>query len=240
MAKQEWELAKDRLQQSLKLATALNDVYWIAFATVKLGQISEARGDAETALARYRQGLAIFERLGMPEANRVRQMIARLERSSSTTLPPQGESGGRAQPATPQAPDLDAQLAAALAQLPPEQRAAAEAEIRQALAAFERMSPAEQAALLEAAQAEPNDQAAVRVRDITLACVRRQAPQDVLSSLDDAARQITEKEAPGSPWLEVAELCRALAALLRGESLPPIPNRYAAHFAAVQAEFKPE
>ena len=42
------------------------------------GQVAQARGDREGALARYREGLSIFERLGMPVAAQVRQMIAAL------------------------------------------------------------------------------------------------------------------------------------------------------------------
>jgi hypothetical protein len=54
----------------------LGDIAGVAFATVKLGQIDEIQGDLNSALARYREGLAIFERLGMPrETQQAREFI---------------------------------------------------------------------------------------------------------------------------------------------------------------------
>ncbi|MDX9993587.1 MAG: tetratricopeptide repeat protein, partial [Anaerolineales bacterium] len=355
------EAAEKDLQEAFSLVSQIGEPP--AFELVKLGQIAQARGERETALARYREGLAIFEKLGMPrESEQVRGLIAGLENPSPPAPLPEGEgnaleqairqaraaaaqgnlqqaieyqtkaaglaraagqerdnlvtlsvllynlagyysqadrheeaiqaleevvaldqqtghpdlesdrqaleaarrmaslspeeraqaqrpadnpqspiSNHQSQISNPQSPDFEAQLAAALAEVPPEQRAAAEAELRKALAAFERMSPAQQAALLESAQSGQYEQAAVQARDAALAYVRRQAPKkDVLAFLDNAARQAAEGEAPGSPWLDVAGLCRSLAGLLRAESLPPVPTRYAAHFSAVQSEFKPE
>jgi hypothetical protein len=64
----------------LTLNQQLNQPLGVAFTTIYLGQIAQARGDKESALARYREGLAIFEKLGMPrESQQVRQMIASLE-----------------------------------------------------------------------------------------------------------------------------------------------------------------
>src|SRR6476619_5194490 len=52
----------------------------MAFNTVKLGQIAAAHGDIQTALANYREGLAIHERLKMPrEAQQIREFIAQAE-----------------------------------------------------------------------------------------------------------------------------------------------------------------
>jgi tetratricopeptide (TPR) repeat protein len=365
IAQGQLEQAETQLIQALNLANELQAIDLIAFNTVKLGQIAQARGERETALARYREGLAIFEQLGMPrESQQVRDMIAGLDLTTSTgsahrpgpsperrgesndplaqaigqaraaaaqgnlqqAIAFQSQAAGlaraagqerenlvtlsvllynlagyysqadrheeavqaleevvaldeqtghpdlesdrqaleaarrmaslspeeRAQARQPapnnqspitnhQSQDFESQLAAALAQVPPEQRAAAEAELRKALEAYQRMSPEEQAALLEAAQSGQYEQVAVQARDAALAYLRRQAPRkDVLGFLDNAARQAAEGEAPGSPWLEVAGLCRALSALLRGESPPPVPARYAAHFSAVQSEYKPE
>ncbi len=43
-------------------------------------------------------------------------------------------------------------------------------------------------------------------------------------------------EKSGSPWLDVAALCDALVALIKEESIPPVPAAYASHFSAVQSE----
>jgi hypothetical protein len=53
-----------------------------------LGQLAQARGDRETALARHREGLVTFERLGMPEAQQVRELIANLESGSQPAFAP--------------------------------------------------------------------------------------------------------------------------------------------------------
>ncbi|MDW8390526.1 MAG: tetratricopeptide repeat protein, partial [Oscillochloridaceae bacterium] len=80
MARQEWDAAEAALTEALALARRLKDQSGIAFTTVKLGQVARARGDGATALTRYREGLAIFERLGMARgAQQVREMIADLE-----------------------------------------------------------------------------------------------------------------------------------------------------------------
>jgi tetratricopeptide (TPR) repeat protein len=80
MAQSKWDEAEQTLQESQQLARKVGVAEHLAFAKVKLGQVAQARGDAETALARYREGLTIFERLGMPrETEQVRGMIAALE-----------------------------------------------------------------------------------------------------------------------------------------------------------------
>ena len=138
---------------------------------------------------------------------------------------------------------FEAQLQAQLAQLPPEKRAEAEAQIRKAYAEFQRMSPEEQARALQVANDQSNraqiDNAANQARDAGLAYVRKQAPKrDVLQMLEGASKQMKDGESAGSPWLEVAALCDALVALIKEESIPPVPAAYASHFSAVQSEMK--
>ncbi|HUW10312.1 MAG TPA: tetratricopeptide repeat protein, partial [Anaerolineae bacterium] len=80
MVRQDWPKAEQCILESMALAGRLGQTDAIAFNTVKLGQIAQARGDAAAALARYREGLVVFERLGMPrETEQVRHMIASLE-----------------------------------------------------------------------------------------------------------------------------------------------------------------
>ena len=351
MRKGEWDQAVKCLDEALILARALQAIDMVAFNTVKLGQVAQARGDIETASARYHEGLAIFERLRMPEARQVQEMLARLEGGPASadagrplraedpqlqavqqaraahqrgeldsaiqhqeqavslarqtgpardalvklsirlfnlagyyaqadrhaeavlaleevvaldertnhpdlesdrqtlqtareiaSLSPEErtrlrQAASAAQNPNPAPSDFEAQLQAALAQVPPQERAAAEAQIRQALEEFQRLSPAQQAALADAALCQRYEQAADQARLAALAYVRRQAPkQDVVNWLEHSAEQAAEGEAPGSPWLEVAALCLALAALIKGEPIPQVPVQYAAHFSAVQTE----
>ena len=77
--RKDWEKANATLQESLALATQSGSLQHSAFATVKLGQVAQACGDIETALSHYREGLEIFKRMDMPEAEQVRQWIASLE-----------------------------------------------------------------------------------------------------------------------------------------------------------------
>ena len=89
MNQSEWDGAEGLLTEALRLANKLKYPSEIAFNTVKLGQVAQGRGDVSTARVRYQEGLAIFQRLGMPEANQVRSMLAALD------------GGGAARPATP-------------------------------------------------------------------------------------------------------------------------------------------
>jgi tetratricopeptide (TPR) repeat protein len=344
MQKNDLANAEIVIGESLQIANELGYQADIAFNTVKLGQIAQMRGDLEAALARYREGLAIFEKLGMPrESQQVRQMIASLqgeappasdplrqalararaaaersdlpaavqaqqeavalarqaggERQALITLsvllynlagyysqlgrhveavqaleevvaldeqtghsdlesdrqtlqaarqmaalsPEQRaeleERARAAQAASPAAAsDLPAEIQAQLAALPPEQRLQAEAQLRAALETFQRMSPAEQAAAMDAARREQIEQAAGQARDAGLAYARRQAPKvEVLKFIRRLGQQAAEGEAPGSPWLEVAALCQALAALIEGGQALPAPAVYAGHLAAVQS-----
>ncbi len=72
-----------------------------------------------------------------------------------------------------------------------------------------------------------------------MAYVRKQAPKkDIINYLTEMSQKAAESEKPGSPWLEVAALCDALVALIKEESIPPVPAAYASHFSAVQSEMK--
>ena len=342
MTKNEHDKAEQALIESLKLRQQIGHVDGVAFSVVKLGQVAQASGDKETALARYREGLAIFERMGMPEAEQVRGMIAQLEGGGVSNDDPLAQVIAQARDAsdvqsaiqyqeqavaiaremgngqvltvqlvnlaqyygkaerhdeavalfeealkvgnesghpqvdvirkmleeakniaslTPEEREqlrqqadeeqespneengFEAQLQAQLAQLPPEKRAEAEAQIRKAYAEFQRMSPEEQARALQVANDQSNraqiDNAANQARDAGLAYVRKQAPKrDVLQMLEGASKQMKDGESAGSPWLEVAALCDALVALIKEESIPPVPAAYASHFSAVQSEMK--
>jgi tetratricopeptide (TPR) repeat protein len=83
LLRRQWLQAEACLREALLLAERLSDQQQIAFCTVKLGQVAQGRGDQATALARYQQGLAIFERLRMPrEIQQVRALIAALDQTT--------------------------------------------------------------------------------------------------------------------------------------------------------------
>jgi hypothetical protein len=78
MALDKWTEAEELVTQSLAIAETLEDRATIAFNIAKLGQVAQGRGDLERARRHYQAGLAMFEQLGMPEAEQVRQMLAGL------------------------------------------------------------------------------------------------------------------------------------------------------------------
>jgi len=230
-AKGNFDEAEKFFGESLKLNQQLAQPEGIAFTTVQLGQVAQARGDRETALARYREGLALFERLGMPrETAQVRELIARLERTTADQQPlTEGE--------------MDAELRAQLDALSPEQRA----QLEEALRAFARMSPEEQAAAVAQMERAQIQFLADQVRDAAMAVRRGEVPrEEVLPQLEQLAARIEREQPPDSPWGELAAFIRAVIVLLRGraprilvpgqreEPLPPVPAAYAGYLAAIQ------
>jgi tetratricopeptide (TPR) repeat protein len=347
MARDEWEEAEQALLEAQRLAQKVGSVEHVAFATVKLGQVAQARGDTATALVRYREGLSIFQRLGMPETEQVRQMIASLEGGAPPTpldplrqLVARARAAGQAGDATAAVaaqeqavalarqageerealvalsvllynlagycqqagrfdeavaaleevvaldertghPDLQtdrealdrarhlarlspqerarwesavpdsaasaedpmqaflAALNQQLAQAPPEERAQLEAAARQFARQWEQLSPEDRAQQLAAMQAGAQRQQieslADQARDGAIAALRGEVEREpLLARIEQVAAQAAEGEEPGSPWDELASYLRAVVALLRGESPPPVPVGYAAQFAAVQ------
>jgi len=331
----EYDQAEQLIEQSITLRKQLGHLEGVAFDTVKLGQVAQARGDAATALARYREGLVIFERLGMPQAEQVRQMIAALEGGGQPApqdplrrLIAQASAAGQAGDAagavaaqeeavalarqagegqeslvtlsvllynlasyyrdagryddavtaleevvaldertghpdlasdretlerarhlarlSPQEraqavgqdgilPDFDEQLA----QLPPQERAQVEARLRQFAQEWEQMSPEQRAEHLAAGQAGAQRQQiesmAGQARDGAIAVLRGETEREpLIERIEQVAAQAAEGEEPGSPWDELAAYLRAVVALLRGQSIPPVPASYAGHIAAIQ------
>jgi tetratricopeptide (TPR) repeat protein len=257
MSRQQWDEAETVLKESRELARQVGVVEHLAFATVKLGQVAQARGETETALARYREGLAIFQRLGMPrETAQVQQMIARLEnrRPRRSQRTPRSDAASDADDV---AMDLDAVaqmsaeqvLAGTRAQLddlPPEQRAAAEAQLQAFAAQWETMSPEERRAFLQeqqaagqaAAQRQQIESLAQQASEAAVTVFRGDLSREVyVEKTSDLVKQITAQAPPdGSPWAELTQYLRALLALVQGEEPPPVPSAYAAAFAAVREE----
>ncbi|HJZ13638.1 MAG TPA: hypothetical protein VJ521_15900, partial [Acidobacteriota bacterium] len=203
----------------------------------------------DDAVKAMEEVVAIDEQTGHQDLESDRKMLETFRRIAS--LSPEERAQLRQQAQEEQdSPDPDgedgfeAQLQAQLAELPPERRAEVEAQIRKAFEEFQRMTPEEKAAKLLTAQVAEEaqrrkrvDQYANQARDAGLAYFRKQAPKrDVLNMLEESAAQMKANEKPGSPWLEVAALCLAIAALIKEESMPPVPAAYASHFSAVESE----
>jgi hypothetical protein len=113
--------------------------------------------------------------------------------------------------------------------------AAAQAFARQLAA----MSPEERAELEAAARAAASrDQIqslADQARDGAIAALRGEGERGPLAArIEEVAAEAAEGEEAGSPWDELARYLRAVVALLRDEPVPPVPDAYAAHLAAIQ------
>jgi tetratricopeptide (TPR) repeat protein len=345
--KKEYDQAQLLVERSIELGRQIGSLESVAYNTLKMGQLSQVRGDETNALSCFRESLALFERLGArPMVVEIHKMIAEIEDDTVVTDDPltqavaQARSAAargdipsaiqyqeqavelirgagqerealirlsvmlynlagfyldaerhenavnaleevvaideqtghqdlesdrrtleaarriasmspeeraerqkqaqEAQESNRESDDFESQLQARLAQLPPEQRAQAEAQIRGAFEEFQRMTPEQQAAVMDQNRRAQIDHAANQARDAALAYFRKQAPRkDILDYLTELAQKAREGEQPGSPWLEVAALCNSLIALIKQEHVPPVPAKYAAHFSAVQQEIKP-
>ena len=188
MSQNNWQRAEELVLEALELVKRMGEPP--AFELVKLGQIAQARGDIATARERYSEGLAIFERLGMPEANQVRRMLAALD--------------GRS-PSSPTANEDD--IAQLLAQLSPEERAQAEAQLQQLQQQLAGMSDTERAQLETAARMQQ------AVQQARAAAERRLWPnaiahqQEAVAQARALAGQTGQREA----WVQLSVLLYNLA-----------------------------
>jgi len=114
--RREWQVAETLLHQALSLAQQVGSLEHVAFAITKLGQVAQGNLNQDDARRYYADALALFQKIGMVrEAGQVRQMLAGLDgRSPSTATPTQDD------------------IAQFLAQLSPEDRAQAEAQLETA------------------------------------------------------------------------------------------------------------
>jgi hypothetical protein len=130
--------------------------------------------------------------------------------------------------------ELEASLQAQLAELPSEQRPQVETALRQAISEFQALTPEEQLTLAERENHARLEDAASKMRDAALAYAHDEAPEEaVLNYISDLMDQIYAHEQPGSDWYQVGELCTALIAAIKKQSLPPVPAVYQAYLAVV-------
>ena len=195
-----------------------------------------ARADRhQDSVAALEEVVALDERTHHPDLESDRQALEQALRLAS--LSPEERAQLAAAQLDPA--QLSAAVEAQLAQLPPEQRAEMEAAAREFARRLEQMSDEERAQYLAAAQAAARrqqiDDLAGQARDGAIAALRGQTdPAALIAKIENVTAQAAEGEQPGSPWYELAAYLRAVVALLRGEPLPPVPEPYAAHVAAIQ------
>jgi hypothetical protein len=113
--------------------------------------------------------------------------------------------------------------------------------MRQFAQQWEQMSDEERAqqmaAMQAAGQRQQIEDVANQAREGAIAALRGKTDREALvARVEQVAAQAAEGEEADSPWAELAAYLRAVAALLRGEPLPPVPQRFAAHLAAIQDE----
>lgn len=218
------------------------------------GYLQQA-GRFTEAVTALEEVVALDERTGHADLPADREQLAQARRLAA--LPPEERPAGEA---AREAPDTDAvdlealihlpaaqvlaSARAQLAQLPPEQRAQAEVQLRAFAAQWEQLPPEarrrflleQQAAGQAAAQRERISGLAAEARDAAIAVLRGEFPCDVYEAhTARLAAQAADGEEAGSPWEELARYLHALLALVRGEPLPPAPDAYVAHIAAVKA-----
>ncbi|MCI0731490.1 MAG: tetratricopeptide repeat protein, partial [Chloroflexi bacterium] len=167
------DLAEPLLAESLRLNQILNQPEGIAFVNVTLGQLVQARGNLEMARQHYSEALYHFQKLGMTRE------VAQVERilASLSALPANEQE--------------ETDLEAFLAQLPPEERAQAEAQwqaFQQRLAAMSDEEKAQIAAQIAAQSAIANRlQQAVRQ---ARAAAERQLWPAAISYQQEAVAQV--------------------------------------------------
>jgi Flp pilus assembly protein TadD len=70
------EEARHLYNESLEICKRLNDRHGTAVTLAQLGKLAASEGDTMEAARLFREALAIFERLGSPDAKRAQQSLA--------------------------------------------------------------------------------------------------------------------------------------------------------------------
>jgi hypothetical protein len=206
-------------------------------------QGAERYDEAVTALEEV---VALDERTGHPDLASDRETLERAR--DLARMSPEERKALQFTPSlpadrTPEGPTtsdaLAAQLEAQLAQLPPEERAEAEAAAREFLQRWEGMSEearSEQLAQMQAAaRRQQIETLADQTRDRSIAALQGETEsKPLIEWIEQVAAQAAEGEETGSSWEQLATYLRAVASLLRGEEGPPVPVQYAGHIAAIR------
>lgn len=112
-------------------------------------------------------------------------------------------------------------------------------QVQQTTAALSRMSDEEREKLQAATQRIQIQSLADQTRDAALKALRGEADRgDIASQMERVAEEAAANQEEGASWAEVAAFVRAVAAVLRGETSPPVPAIYEGHMAAVLEALK--
>jgi hypothetical protein len=123
-----------------------------------------------------------------------------------------------------------------MAALSPEERIELRRQAEQAAKRLEAMSPEERAAAEDAARRAAIESLVQRVRDQALAALRGHEDSGRLSQgLLATAEQVAGDQSLGDEREDLATYLRAVAAILSGDSPPPVPTPYAPHIATLQS-----
>ncbi|MCJ7668080.1 MAG: tetratricopeptide repeat protein, partial [Anaerolineae bacterium] len=76
----EHQQAKELYNQSLEIERTLGDQAGIAASLFQLGRVAEDEGKSDEAIRLFKESLAIAEKLDVPEAEMVRQALARVSK----------------------------------------------------------------------------------------------------------------------------------------------------------------
>ena len=195
--------------------------------------VAAQAGDGAGAVAALEEVVGLDERTGHPDLESDRKALEQARLAAQSPI-------SNLQSPIPNLQSL-------ISNLPPEERAQMEAAARQFARQWEQMSEEEQAQQLAAMQAagqrEQIESLANQARAGAIAALRGKTDRErLIAQIENVAAQAAEDEQPGSPsaalrtgpWYDLAAYLRAVVALLRGEPLPPVPERYAAHVAAIQ------
>lgn len=126
------ETAKSLVQQGIAIEESLGNIQGAAIDLVKLGQIAQRLQQPDEASAYYQRGLAFLRQLGaVREIAQVEDLLSRLDRPAVNT---------------PGSDDQTAELESLLAQLSPEERAQAEAQLETAARLQQTLQQAQSAA----------------------------------------------------------------------------------------------
>ncbi|WP_145906860.1 tetratricopeptide repeat protein [Kitasatospora viridis] len=80
--------AAEALERAVELFRAAGSLYWEGRTLELLGELAEARDDPERASAHYRESLARYQRMGAPDAERLRSTVERLAGAQPQAGPP--------------------------------------------------------------------------------------------------------------------------------------------------------
>ncbi|MGC9396833.1 MAG: hypothetical protein ACP5J4_18465, partial [Anaerolineae bacterium] len=228
-------LLRDALAQDGEPREGLVQLSILLYNLAGYYQRAERFDDAVTALEEV---VALDERTGHEDLASDRETLAQA-RALAELSPEERAALAQERPPTSAPADAQAAIEAQLAQLSPEERAQFQAVAQQFAQRWAAMSDEERAQYEAAAQAsalrQKIDSLADQARDGAVAALRGEIERaPLIDNVERVAAQAAEGESPGSPWDELARYLYAVVALLREQPLPPVPARYAEHFAAIQ------